>query len=160
MKTKDWQKATHMVWERQSQTGVPNTFELSSLSLSQLLTDESGPPVVVHGIDAPLSTSTLVQAHVSNQQSTKMIQEETSFRQVLANIPQQSLYPSSAAMGTSINTSVSPAIPFSQKVIKDSKNCQRMLFSDTVWGAHRGIITSPILGPTKQQDAKRSLRHC
>ena len=60
-----------MVWERQSQVTIPGTTELSSFSLSQLSTDQSGPPIVVHGIDAPLSTSTPIQAPISNQQATQ-----------------------------------------------------------------------------------------
>ena len=73
MKAKDWQKVTQMVQKSQSQTAVPDTFELSSLSLSQLSMDHSGPPMVVHGIDTPLSTSTPVQACIINQQSTEAI---------------------------------------------------------------------------------------
>ena len=76
MKAKDWQKTTHMVWERQSQSAILDTTELSSLSLSQLFMDLSGPPMVIQGIDAPLSTSTPVQATISNQQATEVIQEE------------------------------------------------------------------------------------
>ena len=60
-------------------------------------------------------------------------------------------------MGTLINTSVSPEIPFSHRVSKVIENCQRMPFFEPVEGAHRGTNTSPILGPTKQQDAKTSL---
>ena len=60
-------------------------------------------------------------------------------------------------MGTSINTSVFPEIPFSRRVIKDIETHQRMLFPDTVKGNNRGTNTSPIPGPTNQQDAKTFL---
>ena len=43
--------------------------------------------------------------------------DEFPFQQVIPSIPQQSLYPSLAAMGTSINIAVSPSIPFARKVI-------------------------------------------
>ena len=126
MKGKDWQKAAQMVWQRQAHIAV------SSLSFSQLSMDESGPPVVIQGMDAPLSTSTPAQAHLSNHQSTEAVQEDTPYRQVLPNVPPQSFYPSLATMGTATNTTVSPEIPFSQQVIKDTENHQRMLFSETV----------------------------
>ena len=128
MKAKDWQKATQMVQERQSQMTIPDTTELSSFCLSWLSLDQSRPPVVVHGIDAPLSTSTPIQAQISNQQATQDAHEETSYRQVLHNISQQSLYPSLAAMGTLINTSVSPEIPFSRRVIKTLRTTKEYFF--------------------------------
>ena len=46
-----------------------------------------------------------------DQQTTEAAQDESSFWQVIPNISQQSLYPSLAAIGTSINTSVFPSIP-------------------------------------------------
>ena len=49
-----------------------------------------------------------------NQQSTDSAQDESTFQQVIPNILQQSIYPSLAAMETSLNTSVSPSIPFSR----------------------------------------------
>ena len=143
--------------ERQSRTAVLDTSKLSSLFLSQLSTDENGPPVIIQGMDVLLSTSTPVQACIGNQQSTEAIQEDTSYRQVLPNIPHQSLYPSLTTMGTSINTAVSPEIPFSQRAIKDIENHQRMLFSDMVKGVHVGTNTSPIQAPAKKQDARTSV---
>ena len=39
MKVKDWQKATQLVQERQSQAATTDTSELSSFSLSELPVD-------------------------------------------------------------------------------------------------------------------------
>ena len=90
--------------------------------------DQSGPPSVIHGIPAPVIRSMPIQAPTRNQSTAEATQDETSYRQVIPNIPQQSLYPSLVAMGTSINTSVSPEMSFSRRVIQDSKTCQKCSF--------------------------------
>ena len=43
MKAKDWQKATQLVCERQSQAAMADTSKLSSFSLNELPVDQSGP---------------------------------------------------------------------------------------------------------------------
>ena len=60
-----------------------------------------------------------------NQQNTEAAQDESSFQQAIPNISQQSLYPSLVAMGTSVNTAISPSIPFSRRVINDIEEHQR-----------------------------------
>ena len=47
-------------------------------------------------------------------------------------------------MGTSINTTVSPSIPFTRKVINDIEEQQRKTFKNTVEGIIRLMNTSPI----------------
>ena len=115
MKAKDWQKATQLVRERQSQVATVDTRELSSFSLSELPVDQSRPPAMIHRPCVPLSTSTPVCVPSDNQQTTEAAQDESSFQQVIPNISQQSLYPSLVAMGTSINTAISFSIPFSRE---------------------------------------------
>ena len=78
-----------------------------------------------------------------NQQNTETAQDESSFWQVIPNISQQSLYLSLAAIGTSINTSISPSIPFSRRVINDIEEHQRRVLNDSVEGTNRGTNTSP-----------------
>ena len=53
-------------------------------------------------------------------------------------------------MGTSINTSVSPSIPVSRRVINDIEEDQRRAFNDSVEGTNRGTNTSPVLTPEEQ----------
>ena len=79
MKAKDWQKAAQLVQERQSQVAVADTSELSSFSLSELLVDQSGPPIVIYGSYVPLSTSTSVHMPSDNQQTTEAAQDESFF---------------------------------------------------------------------------------
>ena len=126
MKVKDWQKATQLVKERQNQAATTDTSELSSFSLSELPVDQSGPPTVIHGPYVPLSTSTPVHVPSDNQQTTGATQDESSFQQVIPNIPQQSLYPSLAAMGTSLNTAILPSIPLSRRVINNIEEHEKM----------------------------------
>ena len=103
---------------------MADTSKLSSFSLSELPVDQSGPPTVIHRLYVPLSTSTPVHVPSDNQQTTEAAQDESPFQQVFPNISQQSLYPSLAAMGTSVNTTVSLSIPFSRRVINDREECQ------------------------------------
>ena len=79
-----------------------------------------------------------------NQQTTEVTQDESSFPQVIPNISQQSLYPSLVAMGTSINTAISPPIPLSRRVINDIEEHQRRVLNSYVEGTNRGTNTSPV----------------
>ena len=79
-----------------------------------------------------------------NQQPMDSAPDESPFQQVIPGIPQQSLYPSLAAMGTSINTALSPSIPFTRKVINDIEEQQRKTLENTVEGIIRSTNTSPI----------------
>ena len=106
--------------------------------------DQSGPPTVIHGPYVPLSTSTPVHIPSDNQQTTEAAQDKSSFQQVIPNISQQSLYPSLAATGTSINTAISPPIPLSRRVINDIKEHQRKVLNSYVDGTNRGMNTSPV----------------
>ena len=81
-----------LVWERQNQAATADTIELSSFSLSELLVDQSGPPAMMHGPYVPQSTSTPVHVSPDNNQYTEATQDESSFWQVIPNIPQQLLY--------------------------------------------------------------------
>ena len=117
MKMKDWQKAAQLVHKRQNQAATADTSELSSFSLSELPVDQSGPPAVIHRPYVSLSTSTPVHVPSDNQQTTRTAQDELSFRQVIPNIPQQSLYPSLVAKRTSLNPAILPSIPLSRRVI-------------------------------------------
>ena len=55
-------------------------------------------------------------------------------------------------MGTTINTSVSPSISFSRRVINDIEEHQRRALDDSVEGTIRGRNTSPVPGPEEQEE--------
>ena len=119
MKAKDWQKATQLVQERQSHAAMVDTSKLSRFPLSELPVDQSTPPAVLQEPYIPLVTSTPVCVLQDSQHMMDSAQDEFPFQQVLPNVSQQSLYPSLVVMGTSLNTSVTPLIPFSRRVIND-----------------------------------------
>ena len=75
--------------------------------------------------------------------------EESPFQEVIPNILQQSLYPSLAALETSVNTAVSPPISFSRRVINDIEEQQRKALKDTVEGNIRSINT---ISDAEEQD--------
>ena len=131
---------------------MADTSELSIFSLSELPVDLSRPPTVIHGPYVSLSTSMPVCVPSDNQQTTEAAHDESPFQQVIPNLSQQSLYPSLAAMGTTINTSVSPSIPFSRRVINDIEECQRRAVNDSVEGTTRETNTSPVPGPEEQEE--------
>ena len=56
------------------------------------------------------------------------------------------------AIGTSINTSISPSIPFSRIVINDIEEHQRRALNDSVEGTNRGTNTFPIPFPEEQEE--------
>ena len=100
----------------------------------------------------PLSTSTLVHMPQDNQQTMDSAPDESPFQQVIPSILQQSLYPSLAALGTSVNTAVSPLIPFSRRVINNIEEQQRKALEDTVEGNIRSTNTSPISDVEEQEE--------
>ena len=123
----------------------------SVFSLSELPVDQSRPPTVIHGPYVPLSTSMPVCVPSDNQQTTEATQDETSFRQVIPNIAQV-IIPIISGNGTSINTSISPSIPFSRRVINDIEEHQRRVLEDSVEGTNRGTNISPFPNPGEQEE--------
>ena len=137
--------------ERQNQAATTDTSELSSFSLSELPVDQSGPPTLMQGSYVSLSTSTPVHVPSDNNQYTEAAQDEFSFQQVIPNIPQQSLYPSLAAMGLSPNTALSPSIPLARRVINEIEEHQRTVLDSYAEGMDREMNTSPVLSSDGQQ---------
>ena len=131
---------------------MADTSELSSFSFSELPVDQSRPPTVIHRPYVPLSTSMPICVPSDNQQTTEAAQDESPFQQMIPNLSQQSLYPSLVALGTTINTSVSPSIPFSKRVINDIEEHQRRAHDYFVEGSIRGTNTSPVSGPEEQEE--------
>ena len=67
---------------------------------------------MLQGPYRPLSTRTPVHMLQDNQQIMDSAPDESPFQQVIPGVLQQSLYPSLAALGTSVNTALTPPIPF------------------------------------------------
>ena len=71
---------------------------------------------------------------------------------MIPGILQESVYPSLAALGTSINTAITPPMPFSRRVINAIEEKQRKVLKDTVEGIARLTNTSPILEVEEQAE--------
>ena len=56
------------------------------------------------------------------------------------------------AKGISINTFISPSIPFSRRVINDIEEHQRRVHSDSVEGTNRGTNNSPVQNSDAQEE--------
>ena len=87
-----------------------------------------------------------------NQKTMNSAPDESPFQQVIPNIPQQLLYPSLAALKTSVNTAVSPPIPFTKRVTNDIEKQQRKALKDTIEGTIRSTNTSPTSDVEEQEE--------
>ena len=80
MKAKDWQTASKLIRERQSQAAIADSSQLNSFLLSELPLDDSGPPTVLQGPYMTLSTSTLIRMLQDNQQPMDRAPDESPFQ--------------------------------------------------------------------------------
>ena len=99
MNPSDWIKAATLVTQ-QKQEAATDTDQLSSMPLSQLAMDDSGPPVVHYGMHIPTATSTPSHTEVN----THSLQQEDSYHQIIPGIPQGSLYPTLASLSSEERT--------------------------------------------------------
>ena len=98
MNPSDWIKAATLVTQHKQETAMAETDQLSSMPLSQIAIDDSGPPIVHYGMHMPIAVSTPTSTDVHVHSS----QQEDSYQQIIPGIPQSSLYPtlSSLSAGT------------------------------------------------------------
>ena len=68
--------------------------QLSSMPLSQIAIDDSGPPIVHYGMHVPVAVSTPTGTDVHVHSS----QQEDSYQQIIPGIPQGSLYPTLSSL--------------------------------------------------------------
>ena len=88
MNPSDWIKATALVTQHKQEAAIAETDQLSSMPLSQIAMDDSGPSVVHYDMHMPAATSTLTGTDVHVHSS----QQEDSYQQIIPGIPQGSLY--------------------------------------------------------------------
>ena len=119
--------------------------QLSSMPLSQIAIDDSGPLVVHYGSHMPVAASTPMGtiAHMHSSQ------QEDSYQQIIPGIPQGSLYPTLSSLSSGLVASDNNAQSLSDKVTKgldqylqDEQLCASEVnyFDDTT----RPINTSPM----------------
>ena len=64
MNLSDWIKAAALITQQKQEAAATDTDQLSSVPLSQLAMDDSGPPVVHYGMHMPAATSTPTHTEV------------------------------------------------------------------------------------------------
>ena len=125
----DWIKAAALITQQKQEAATADTDQLSSMPLSQLAIDDSGPPVVHYGMHMPAATSTPTHTEVNTHSS----QQEDSYQQIIPDIPQGSLYPTLASLSSEERTVPEEAQTLHNKVSKglekylqDAKQCQAL----------------------------------
>ena len=100
MNLSDWIKAAALITQQKQEAATADTDQLSSMPLSQLAMDDSGPPGVHYGMHMPTATSTPTHTEVNTHSS----QQEDSYQQIIPGLPQGSLYPTLASLSSGERT--------------------------------------------------------
>ena len=100
MNPTNWIKAAALIIQQKEEAATADTDQLSSMPLSQLAMDDSGPPMVHYGMHMPTATSTPTHTEVN----THSPQQEDSYQQIIPGIPQGSLYPTLASLSSEERT--------------------------------------------------------
>ena len=94
MNLSDWIKVATLITQQKQEAATADTDQLSSMPLSQLAMDDSGPPVMHYGMHVPAATSTPTHMEMDTHSS----QQEDTYQQIIPGIPQDSLYPTLASL--------------------------------------------------------------
>ena len=114
MNPSDWIKAATLVTQHKQEAATTETDQLSSMPLSQLAMDDSGPLVVHYGMHVPPATSTPTGAEVHAYSS----QQEDSYQQIIPGTPQGSLYTTLSSLSSEVITFQEEAQTLHDKVSK------------------------------------------
>ena len=94
MNLSDQRKAAALVTQHKQEAAMAEMDQLSSMPLSQIAIDDSGPPIVHYGTHMPVAASTSTGTDVHMHSS----QEEDSYQQIIPGIPHSSLYPTLSSL--------------------------------------------------------------
>ena len=94
-----------MATQHKQEATMAEMDQLSSMPLSQIAIDDSGPPIVHYDMHLPMAASTPTGTDVHMQSS----QHKDSYQQIIPGIPQGSLYPTLSSLS-------SGAVPSNDKV--------------------------------------------
>ena len=114
MNPSDWVKVATLVTQHKQEAATAEADQLSSIPLSQLAMDDSGPPVVDYGMHVPAATSTPTHTEVHMQS----LQRDYSYQQILPGIPEGSLYPNLSSLSSQAVTCQDEAQSLHDKVFK------------------------------------------
>ena len=114
MNSSDWVKVAALVTQHKQEAATAEADQLSSMPLSQLAMDDSSSPVVDYRMQMPAATNapTCTEIHMQN------LQQEDSYQQILAGIPEGSLYPTLSSLSSQAVTCQEEAQSLHHKVSK------------------------------------------
>ena len=118
MNTSAWRKAATLVTQHKQEATMAETDQLSSMPLSQIAIDDSGPPIVHYGTCVPIAASTPTGTDVHMHSS----QQEDSYQQIIPGIPHGSLYSTLSSLSSGAVASDTDVKALSDKVTKGLDN--------------------------------------
>ena len=78
MNPSDWRKAATLVTQHKQEVTMADTDQSSSMPLSQIAIDDSGPPIVHYGTHMPVAASTPTGTHdTTRPTNTSLMSEAT-----------------------------------------------------------------------------------
>ena len=137
MNPSDWIKAATLVTQHKQEATTAEMDQLSSMPLSQIAIDDSGPPLVHYGMQVPVAASTPTSTDVHMHSS----QQEDSYQQIVPGIHQGSLDPTLSSLSSGTVASNDEVQSLGDKVSKgldqylqDAEQCRALevnYFDDT-----------------------------
>ena len=115
MNLSDWIKAAALVTQHKQEAAMAEMDQLTSMPLSQIAIDDSGPPIVHYGTHVPIAVSTPTGTDVHAHSS----QQEDSYQQIIPGIPQGSLYHTLSSLSSGAVASSDKVQLLHDKVSKD-----------------------------------------
>ena len=114
MNLSDWIKAAAPVTQHKQEAAMAEMDQLSSMPLSQIAMDDSGPPIVQYGMHMPIVVSTPTGTDIHAHSS----QQEDSYQQIIPGIPQGLLYPTLSSLRSEVVASNDEVQSLCDKVSK------------------------------------------
>ena len=114
MNPSDWRKAATLVTQHKQEATMAEMDKLSSMPLSKIAINDSGPPIVHYGSHMPVAASTPMGT-IAHLQSSP---QEDSYQEIIPGIPQGSLYPTSSSLSSGLVASDTNPQSLSNKVTK------------------------------------------
>ena len=149
-----WRKAAALVNQHKQAATTAETDQLSSMPLSKISIDDSGPLVVHYGSHVPVaaSTPTGTVAHVQSSL------QEDSYQEIIPGIPQGSLYPTLSSLSSGPVALATNEHSLHKRVTKGLdqylQEAEQLCTSEDNYfdGTIRSTNTSPILEVEEQVD--------
>ena len=114
MNPSDWRKAATLVTQHKQEAAMAEMDQLSTMPLSKISIDDSGPPVVHYGSHMPVAASTPTGT-TSHMHSSL---QEDSYQEIIPGSPHSSLYPTLSSFSSGLVASDTNEHSLCNKVTK------------------------------------------